>query len=68
MLFQVGLIKKIFFFFFFDFLFTFKIKKKKNPIGNGGTEIGNNKISNVNIGISDFVNLTKFSLENNVSN
>nr|CAG8612692.1 8873_t:CDS:10 [Entrophospora candida] len=35
--------------------------------GNGGTEIGNNKIFNVNIDISDFANLTKFSLEKNIN-
>ncbi|RHZ79584.1 hypothetical protein Glove_144g80 [Diversispora epigaea] len=35
--------------------------------GNGGTETGMNKVSNVNIGISDFKKLTQFALENNVN-
>lgn len=34
--------------------------------GNGGTAIGE-KVSNVDIGVSDFARLTKFALENEVS-
>ncbi|CAB4470502.1 unnamed protein product [Rhizophagus irregularis] len=35
--------------------------------GNGGTESGIDKVSNINIGVSDFFSLTKFAQENNIN-
>ncbi|CAG8669784.1 9686_t:CDS:2, partial [Scutellospora calospora] len=35
--------------------------------GNGGTASGLDKVSNINIAVNDFVNLTKFAILNNIN-